>query len=78
MRRRAFPSDYHILPDELGVPFPWHLCQRTIDRYVLHTSRRQIELKGEAEPSYALRRVQLDDYMLETARELGIGITRRG
>lgn len=68
------PPIAHLLSDELEVPFPWKLCQRTIDRYVLHTSRRQIELIGDAEPSYALRRVQFDNYMLESARERGIDI----
>ena len=68
------PPIAQLLPDELDVPFPWDLCQRTIDRYVLHTSRRQIELVGKAEPSYALRRVQFDNYMLESVRKQGIHI----
>jgi flavin-dependent dehydrogenase len=49
-----------ILENELGIPFPHHLSQRTITGYVLHTSHRQIVLDGEAEHSSALRRIQLD------------------
>lgn len=68
------PPIDHILADELGVPFPMHLCQRAIDEYVLHTSRLDIVLNGAGESSYALRRVQFDAYMLETARQHGVEV----
>jgi flavin-dependent dehydrogenase len=65
-----------VLENELGIPFPYQLNQRTIAGYVLHTSRRQVVLDGEAEPSFALRRVQFDAYMLDAARERGVEITQ--
>ncbi|MBE3142929.1 MAG: hypothetical protein IMZ61_03280, partial [Planctomycetes bacterium] len=65
-----------LLENELGIPFPHHLSQRTITGYVLHTPRRQVILDGEAEPSSALRRVQFDAYMLEAARERGVEIAQ--
>jgi len=54
------PPIAQVLEKDLGVAFPWHLSQRSITRYVLHTARRSIELDGAGEPSYALRRVQFD------------------
>lgn len=70
------PPIAQILEKDLGVAFPWHLSQRSINRYVLHTARRSIELDGTGEPSYAMRRVQFDEYMLETARQMGIKIVQ--
>ena len=65
-----------ILEHDLGVPFPWHLSQRSISRYVLHTARKEICLEGKGEASYALRRIQFDEYMLETARQQGVEIVQ--
>jgi flavin-dependent dehydrogenase len=66
-----------LLENELGLPFPHHLNQRTITGYILHTARRQIVLDdGEAEPSLALRRVQFDAYMLGAACDRGVEITQ--
>ena len=70
------PPIAEILENELGIPYPHHLTQRTITGYVLHTPRRQVVLDGEVEPSLALRRVQFDAYMLEAARERGVEITQ--
>ncbi len=36
------PPIADILENELGLPFPHHLSQRTITAYVLHTPRRQL------------------------------------
>lgn len=67
------PIDY-ILEQQLGVPFPRPLVQRCITGYILHTEHRQIILDGAGEVSYALRRVQFDDYLLEQARLQGVRV----
>jgi flavin-dependent dehydrogenase len=63
-----------LVEQELGVPFPRHLAQRTVGEYVLHTARHSIRLGGTAEPSLVLRRVQFDAYMLDAARERGVEV----
>jgi len=59
---------------ELGIEFPYHLVQRTIDGYVLHSDRQHIFLSGESEPSYAVRRIAFDNYLLKKAKEKGIEV----
>jgi flavin-dependent dehydrogenase len=63
-----------LLEEDLGVQFPLDLCQVSIQGYVLYSSGEQITLEGEDEDSYALRRIQFDQYMLESVRERGIHI----
>ncbi|MGB5845654.1 MAG: NAD(P)/FAD-dependent oxidoreductase, partial [Anaerolineales bacterium] len=63
-----------LLEADLGIPFPMHLCQVDIQGYVLHSSSEQIKLEGEDGDSYALRRVQFDQYMLEKVKEKGIAV----
>jgi flavin-dependent dehydrogenase len=63
-----------LLDSDLGIPFPIDLCLVKIQGYVLHSSREEIRLSGEEEDSYALRRVQFDQYMLYKAMERGIEI----
>ncbi len=63
-----------IMTGDLGVPFPTHLSRAIIRGYVLHTERETICLEDPGEPSVALRRVQLDAYMLDAARQRGIQI----
>ena len=63
-----------LIEDELGVPCPDHLRQGTVTGYVLHTAGAQILLDDITHPSFALRRVQFDDYMLEAARWRGIQV----
>jgi len=66
------PPIRQILEDGLGVPFPWHLVQRCIAGYVLHGERRTLCLTDTSdEPSYALRRVTFDAYLLEQAEAAG-------
>jgi flavin-dependent dehydrogenase len=66
------PPIREILEDGLGVPFPWHLVQRRIAAYVLHGERRSLTLPDPSdEPSYALRRVTFDAYLLEQAEAAG-------
>jgi len=68
------PPIEQILTDELGVPFPHDLVLNKITTYVLHSDRREIELTGKEEPSYALRRVHFDAYLLEQARMRGVRV----
>jgi flavin-dependent dehydrogenase len=68
------PPIDRILTDELQVPFPHHLVLNKITTYVLHSGRREIELAGEDKPSYALRRVQFDAYLLEQAQIRGVRV----
>lgn len=63
-----------IMKDDLDVPFPTHLSRAIIQGYILHTERETICLEDPGEPSVALRRVQLDAYMLEAARQRGVDI----
>jgi flavin-dependent dehydrogenase len=66
------PPIREILEEGLGVPFPWHLVQRRIAAYVLHGERRSLVLPDPSdEPSYALRRVTFDAYLLEQAELAG-------
>ena len=63
-----------LLEERLQVPFPYHLCLMEIDGYVLHSDDDRIELPGNDEISYALRRVQFDEYMLDAVIQRGIPI----
>ena len=63
-----------LLENELGIPFPHHLCLVNIQGYVLHSTREQIALTGDDEDSFALRRVQFDQYMLYKVMDHGIEI----
>ena len=66
------PPIVQILEEGLGVPFPWPLVQRRIVGYVLHGESQSLELSEESEePSYALRRVEFDAYLLEQAQLAG-------
>jgi len=68
------PPIENILEQQLDIPFPRHLVHRHITGYILHTDCHQVVLDGEDERSYALRRVQFDDYLLEQARQHGAQI----
>lgn len=63
-----------LMEEELELPFPYHLSRDEIQGYILHTDREQVTLHETGAPSIALRRVQFDAYMLESARERGIAI----
>jgi len=66
------PPIVQILENDLGVPYPWHLVQRLITGYVLHGEKRSLLLTDASdEPSYAMRRVTFDAYLLEQAEAAG-------
>ncbi len=68
------PPLAELLEGQLGVPFPNHLSRGAITGYVLHVGARQLVLDGHSETSVAMRRVQFDAYMLETARQRGVEV----
>jgi flavin-dependent dehydrogenase len=68
------PPVAEVMEESLGIPFPRHLIQREIAGYVLHSDRRAILLDSDDPPSYAVRRVQFDDHLLESARAAGIRV----
>jgi flavin-dependent dehydrogenase len=63
-----------LLEGDLGIPFPYDLCQVEIQGYVLHSSANQITLEGDDDTSYAMRRVQFDQYMFTQVKKKGIDI----
>jgi len=65
-----------ILERQLKVPFPWHLVHRKINGYVMHSDTQKILLTGNDEPSYSVRRVTFDDYMLQQARQRGVKVVQ--
>jgi flavin-dependent dehydrogenase len=65
------PPIMDLFEDELLIPFPNHLSRTAITGYIVHTPRYEITLEDQAEQSVALRRVQFDAYMLETAQQCG-------
>ena len=66
------PPLAEVLQEQLDVPFPYHLSRGKIPGYVLHAAGEEICLEDTAQPAVALRRVQFDAYMLETAVQRGI------
>jgi flavin-dependent dehydrogenase len=68
------PPIEQILREELGIPFPHHLVQGKITSYVLHSDRQAIELCDDRAPSYTLRRVHFDAYLLEQAQVRGVRV----
>jgi flavin-dependent dehydrogenase len=65
-----------LLAERLDVCFPANLRFREIAGYILHSSRSSLVLDDLHEPSVALRRIEFDDYMLEIARQRGVGVFR--
>ena len=68
------PPIEQILWQKLQVPFPWHLVQRRLTGYILHSDRCQLLLTGDNEICYVVRRVQFDDYLLEQAAARGVEV----
>jgi flavin-dependent dehydrogenase len=62
-----------LLAKRLQVILPPSLDGREILGYILHSDHEQLPM-DEHEPSIALRRVQYDNYMLESARKRGLRV----
>jgi flavin-dependent dehydrogenase len=65
-----------ILRQDFGIELPQSIIQRNITGYVLATSSDEVllECESEAEFSYAVRRVQLDSFLLSRAEESGVKV----
>jgi flavin-dependent dehydrogenase len=63
-----------LMAAQLGVEFPRQLGKAEIAGYVLHGGRDVVRLEDNGERGVAVRRVEWDDYMLETARARGINV----
>ncbi len=68
------PPIKNILEKELEIEFPFHLVQRIIYGYVLHSDQNSIILDGEGEPSYAIRRIKFDEYLINQVIKKGIKV----
>lgn len=68
------PPLLSILSSDFGVELPRSLIQREISGYVLSCPTNEVILdcESEGELSHAVRRVQFDALLLETARERGV------
>lgn len=70
------PPIEQIIEQDVGIPFPHHLVRRKIVGYYLHSDDDEIKLDADGEISYAVRRLEFDEYLLQKAREAGINIKR--
>lgn len=70
------PPIEHIIEQSLGIPFPHHLVLRKIAGYYLHSDDDEIKLNEDGEVSYAVRRIEFDEYLLQKAKEAGINVKR--
>ncbi|MFQ6108304.1 MAG: NAD(P)/FAD-dependent oxidoreductase [Candidatus Aminicenantales bacterium] len=68
------PPLQRIMEKELGVSFPWHIIQKKIEGYIIHSENNGIKLSGEHDPSYACRRVEFDNYLFQEAKKMGLEI----
>jgi len=63
-----------IMEGELGIPFPWHIIQKKINGYFIHSEHSTIKLAGEHDPSYACRRIEFDNYLFQKAKKMEMEI----
>ncbi len=63
-----------IFETQLRIPFPRELVQRQITGYILHSDHEEIAMKKEGDITYAVRRVNFDDYLLKRAKEKGVEV----
>jgi flavin-dependent dehydrogenase len=70
------PPGPDLLAEVLGGPLPERIAQRRIAGYVLHGNARELPLDGaeHGESPTALRRVELDALLLETAQAAGVEV----
>jgi flavin-dependent dehydrogenase len=70
------PPIEQIIEQDLNIPFPHHLVLRKIAGYYLHSDDDEIKLNEDGEVSYAVRRLEFDEYLLQKAKEAGINVKR--
>lgn len=68
------PPIVDILEKELDLPFPYHLQQRKISGYILHSAEQSQLLSGADEASISVRRITFDQYMLHQAVERNVEV----
>jgi flavin-dependent dehydrogenase len=68
------PPIVDIFEKDLCIQFPWHLVQKEISGYVLHSEHDEILLEDDNDRTYAVRRVAFDDYVLKQVKERGITV----
>ncbi len=72
------PPIEDILLKELRIELPYSLFKRQIRGYRLHAGEKEVLLVGEHKfgPTYAVRRVNFDRFMLEKAASVGAQVVR--
>ncbi|RMG57048.1 MAG: NAD(P)/FAD-dependent oxidoreductase [Deltaproteobacteria bacterium] len=72
------PPIESILLDKLGIDLPLSIFKRHIRGYRLHAGGKEILLVGESRlgPTFAVRRVHFDAFMLRRAEEAGVKVYR--
>jgi flavin-dependent dehydrogenase len=72
------PPIEDILLNDLKVTLPYSIFKRQIRGYRLHAGGREVLLVGEHRfgPTYAVRRVNFDRFMLQTAVDAGARLVR--
>jgi flavin-dependent dehydrogenase len=68
------PPIADLMQAELGIAFPLCLARVRVGGYVLHTPEAQIVLDGTGEPTWAMRRIQFDSFMLDAAQAQGVEV----
>jgi flavin-dependent dehydrogenase len=72
------PPIEKILAQELSISIPQELIKRKIMGYLLSSGNREILLRSstEEEPTYVLRRVKFDKFMIDEAKKCGVEVIR--
>lgn len=68
---------FQSLLAELGLKLPASLVQRRVSGYLLHGNRSQLYLpisESDREPTLVVDRSDLDSYLLESARDMGVAV----
>ncbi|RJP17300.1 MAG: hypothetical protein C4520_17075 [Candidatus Abyssobacteria bacterium SURF_5] len=67
-----------LLHDQLKIELPQELIKRTIQNYRLHSDNSDIVLSGapDSKPTYTVRRVMFDRFLLKKAEEVGAEVVR--
>lgn len=70
------PPLLDILKDEFGLSLPTDLVLRKISGYILHSGEDSILLMEDEDDTLAVRRVELDAFLLEAVRRAGVEVIR--
>jgi flavin-dependent dehydrogenase len=72
------PPLERLLREKMEIDLPEELIKRRIESYQIYSDGSNVFLEGrrDADPTYAVRRVMFDRFMLEKAEEAGADIVR--